>query len=705
MWRVILLTIVLTSVVEAQEKTVFSETFENNSRQWSVGEREDGNVTREIVNNVLRCEMLTDDGWEDSKVLVPLRMDKNFIVRVKVRQLSGAVDNQFGFMYNGSNVSNFYEFTISSDKNARVRRYKEGEKQDVCDERMVAGIKEQGEWNILELRKLNDAMSFYVNDDFVGSYTGSYYLDFGDYLGVLFRWSQVVEYDEITVTEWAYDEINIASGTKPNASPVNLGPGVNAKSDDLIDCISPDGSLLVFSRTGDTRNIGSSEERDVWFSVRQPDGSWGEATNPGAPLNTATHNFGVAITQDLNTLFMQGVYNGDGTSSTSGGVSESHRTTGGWSMPGVIPIEKYQNDGGVVNTHISADGNVLVLSIEDDNSLGDNDLYVCFRQTVGTKSSWTQPVNLGPTINTQGLEMGPFIAADGKTLYFSSNGHPGYGGRDLYVSVRKDDTWTNWSPPKNLGKPINTDEHETFFQVTAKGDSGYYTSTKNSVGESDIWSIALPEGARPEAVTMIRGRVLDAETMQPIGASVVYEELPSGLVVGTARSDSSTGSYRVALGKGKNYGVHAESDGYYPLSETFDLRELEAYSEVQKDLLLTPIRDKVSIRLNNLFFDTGKFDLREESFPELDRLSAFLAANAKIRIELQGHTDNVGNTVSNKKLSQDRVNSVRQYLLSKNVDGSRLVAMGYGEIKPIDSNDTEEGRQRNRRVEFQILQQ
>ena len=294
--------------------------------------------------------------------------------------------------------------------------------------------------------------------------------------------------------------------------------------------------------------------------------------------------------------------------------------------------------------------------------------------------------------------------ADGKTVYFSSNGHPGFGGRDLYVTRRLDETWMKWSPPQNLGTPINTDEHETFFQVPAKGDSGYYTSTKNSLGQSDIFSIALPTGAKPLAVSMIRGRVLDAETNEPVGASVVYEKLPEGSVVGTANSDPSTGGYRVALGMGAQYGVRAEADGYYPLSETFDTRELIEFDEVDKNLYLTPIRTNAIIRLNNLFFDTGKFDLRPESFPELDRLVEFLNARSGISIELQGHTDNVGSTSSNKKLSQDRVNSVKTYLVDKGIKTDRLQAKGFGESKPIGDNDTEEGRQQNRRVQFRIFE-
>jgi outer membrane protein OmpA-like peptidoglycan-associated protein len=240
--------------------------------------------------------------------------------------------------------------------------------------------------------------------------------------------------------------------------------------------------------------------------------------------------------------------------------------------------------------------------------------------------------------------------------------------------------------------------------VTAKGDSGYYSSRKNSIGGDDIFSIALPQSARPQALVMVRGRVLDIETRLPLEAQVVYETLAEGRAVGTARSAPSNGEYRIALNGGEQYAVRAEADGYYPLSESLDARKLGEYEEQVKDLLMSPIKMNVAIRLNNVFFDSGKFDLRSESFPELDRLVSFLKKNATVRIEIAGHTDNIGADKDNATLSQNRVNSVMQYVVSKGIAASRLTAMGFGEARPVASNDTEEGRQQNRRVEFTIVQ-
>jgi len=282
-------------------------------------------------------------------------------------------------------------------------------------------------------------------------------------------------------------------------------------------------------------------------------------------------------------------------------------------------------------------------------------------------------------------------------------GLPGYGGADIFVSRRLDDTWLKWSPPLNLGMGINSDETDAFFYVAARGDSAYFSSTKNAIGNNDIYSVALPVSARPEPVIIVRGRVLHALTKEPLEASVRYELLPGGRQAGLARSNPLTGKYSVSLPAGAQYGVRAEAPGFYPRSEQFSAKELKQYVEIERDLFLVPIADGAVVRLNNVFFDFGKHALREESFPELDRLAVFLEANPEMNIELGGHTDNVGEDAANKTLSQNRVNSVLAYLTSKSITAARLRAKGYGETKPVTTNDTEDGRQQNRRVEFTIL--
>lgn len=695
-WFMIALTVVDTN---AQVSTDFRETFDNNDREWWTGSTEDDDFSGEISDGLYKLEKSSTSGFRYTYQSVQLPKARNFSIKVKMRVTNAEDEYLTGVVFNGKDASNLYALVSAPDSKAGLFRFKDGDAEWIRETRSIKNLNEIGEWNTYEIRRENDALACFINNSFVGEFSYSYYLVFGEVFGFYIEGEASIEVDEAVVTTWGMDAIDLAEGAQANAKPISLGPGVNTSASELVDCVSPDGSLLVISRNHHPDNIGDSTARDIWYTTKNADGTWAEMKNIGKPLNTSGHNFAVAITQDLNTLFIQGVYNSDGSSTTSNGISESNRTKDGWSMPKSLLIDDYYNDGDLINSHISSDGQVLVLSLERADTKGANDLYVSFRTSAG----FTAPKNMGSTLNTIGLEMAPFIAADGRTLYFSTNGHPGFEGRDIFVSVRQDDTWLNWSKPKNLGKPINTDEHDVFFQVPASGEVGYYSSTKNAVGRDDIFSIALPKSARPQPVVMARGRVLDAETRKPVQGRVVYEDLANNSTVGEAVSSPTDGAYRIALAHGKLYGVHAEAEGYYPLSEQFDARNLSTYTESDKDLLLTPVKVNTAIRLNNVFFDQGKFDLRPESFAELDRLAEFLTSNGSANIELGGHTDNIGSDADNATLSQNRVNSVKTYLTSKGIVAARLTAKGYGESKPVASNDTEDGRQQNRRVEFTIL--
>jgi len=295
------------------------------------------------------------------------------------------------------------------------------------------------------------------------------------------------------------------------------------------------------------------------------------------------------------------------------------------------------------------------------------------------------------------------MAADGVTLYFASDGRRGYGNVDIWMTRRLDDSWTKWSKPKNLGPKINTPEWDAYFTLPANGEYAYLCGTSPVDQSADLYRIRLTKGVQPQPVVLVSGRVLDASTKKPIATNVEYESLTTRVSAGTALSEPVQGSYKIVLPAGDLYGFRAEAPGYYPVSDQLDTRTLSKYTELERNLYLVPIRKNEVIRLNNLFFDFAKSELRPESFAELDRLAQFLAANTAIVIELSGHTDNVGQDVENRRLSQERVNAVRTFLVNKGVGEKRLRAVGMGKSKPLASNATEEGRQRNRRVEFKIV--
>ena len=490
-----------------------------------------------------------------------------------------------------------------------------------------------------------------------------------------------------------------------DAEAENLGPNVNTTHSEVHPMVAPDGKVIYFNRKNHPQNIGGVEDEDeIWFSELQEDGTWSVAKPFPAPLNNKDNNSIHSITPDGNTILLMNVYNYfDG--SMSNGTSMAYRSRGGWTFPKKQNIEKYENRSDYVSYFLTNDGKAIIMSIEmKKKNIGERDLYVCFKTG---ENEWSAPKNLGPVVNTAEDEGSPFLAADGVTLYYSTAGHEGgYGNNDIWKVKRLDDTWQNWSKPVNMGSKINTDDWDSYFTIPASGEYAYFVSHKNSIGESDIFRIKLPTEAKPDPVVLISGNVYDSKTKEPIMTNIAYELLPEGKEVGIARSEPEKGAYKIVLPSGKNYGFSAKADGYYAISDNIDVTELKEYQEIKRDLYLTPIsKMKVGeiVRLNNIFFEFGKATLKEESYPELKKVVILLNDNANMQIEISGHTDNVGSDDANLKLSQDRAQSVVDYLIENGIKKNRLVAKGYGETQPVATNDTDEGRALNRRVEFKIL--
>lgn len=679
----------------AQPRVEYREDFQSDRGEWPVGETDDGSGSGQITGGVYRMTEEEDTGFGIRSRKVVLAPDRNWTIRTRMRQHSGSEEKAFGLMFWGDE-ENFYEVVVRMSGQVRFRQVRKGFFEDIQEWKDVAGLR-PGDWVDLSVRKQHDAVTAFVNGRPVGSMSIMVFPSFGARCGFILREEVSAEADDFEVTSTPLDPIMIVEGVDTTVKAVNLGSIVNSKADESVDCLAPDGSMLFFSRKDHPGNVPPVGKSDVWVTKRAQNGTWMQPENLGAPINNDRHNYAVAVTQDLNMLFLQGHYRADG--SMGKGISYVTRTQTGWSAPVNMTVRGFVNRSKIANSHISSDGTVLFLSLEGDDSKGDNDIYMSRRLPDGT---WDVPVNLGDSINTIGTEYGPFIAADGTSLYFASNGHAGYGGRDIFVSRRLDSTWRHWSHARNLGRGINTDEHESFFNVSAKGDSAYFSSQKGSLGQGDIFSISMPKGAKPEALLLVRGVVLDATKRTPIEAAVIYEDLETGKVAGIARSSPTDGAYRVTLKAGVRYGVRAQAEGYYALSEELDTRDLAEYKEVERDLELSPIVVNVAIRLNNVFFDSGKWELRPESFPELDRLATFMRDNPALEIHIGGHTDNVGKDEDNHLLSHQRAESVRLYVQSKGIDAPRLTSEGYGETKPVADNATDEGRQQNRRVEFTI---
>lgn len=493
--------------------------------------------------------------------------------------------------------------------------------------------------------------------------------------------------------------IRLSKDIALSAPPKNLGPAVNAAGEELCPVISPDGRSLYFTRQNHPENIDNAESQDIWMAAIGEDGEPSKAVNLGPPLNNAYNSSLTSITPDGQTALLLNTYLPDGT--MDNGISLTRRTKDGWGQPEKVEMENYYNDNPYGEFCLSSSGKVMLLAIQRNDSEGSKDLYISFRKANGT---WQEPTPLSSNVNTADSETSPYLAADDRTLYFSTAGHPGYGSKDMFVTRRIGDSWTEWSDPENLGPQLNTPGWDAYYSIPANGKYVYFVSyQEGGYGVADIYRAPLPQALRPKPVVLLRGTVTDKKTGEPLAADIRYSSLTTGLEIGIAHSDPVTGDYSIVLPAGDLFGFSGSKDAYLPISSSLDLKELAVYEELRKDLEMTPIEAGASIILNNIYFDTGKYELRRESDIELDNLAAVLKFYPNMQVEISGHTDNVGAVEDNAVLSQRRADAVRAYLVGKGIPSKQLIAIGKGESKPVYPNDSEENRQVNRRVEFTIL--
>ena len=501
-------------------------------------------------------------------------------------------------------------------------------------------------------------------------------------------------------------EINIPEALNSGIVIDRLSENVNSEYKEYKPLLSPDGQILFFSRKNHPENIGGVDDsEDIWFSKKDPEtGEWMKAENIGPTLNNEGPNFVSSVTPDGKTvvLLLGNTYlEGD---KMAAGVSFSSNKNGEWTRPKNIEIFNDYNYSDKANYFLTNNRKVLLMSVMRDDSKGGRDIYVSFMEE---DSTWTEPINIGANVNTVGEESSPFLAADDVTLYFSSNGYSGFGGSDVYASKRLDDTWTNWSEPENLGATVNSDQEDLFFNIPVSSDKAYY-SRGVSEEDADIYSVDLPIFIMPERVITVNGTLLDGKTGKPISAKIIYERLSDGKEIGIAESDPETGSYKLLLPAGEQYGIRAEAEGYIAENQNIDLRNVPDGEHVMKSTLvlkLVPIEEKMVITLNNVFFDFDKAILKRESKPELDRLIKLMQERASMIIEIAGHTDNIGTETYNIALSKRRAQAVFTYLESGNVGKERMSIVFHGESMPATGNDTSEGRSKNRRVEFKIVKE
>lgn len=484
----------------------------------------------------------------------------------------------------------------------------------------------------------------------------------------------------------AYARKNTASNYR--FEPHNLGDSINSEVSEYFPAITIDGNQLFY-----TRRVNNMNE-DFYESSRK-DTVWQRSRSLPGDINTSSNEGAQNISQDGQWLIFTGCNFPDGFGSCD--LYISYLTPDGWSTP--------ENLGETINTEawesapsLSPDKRDLYFASNRAGGFGKSDIYVSHRMPDG---SWSEPKNAGPEINTAGTESCPFIHADNQTLYFTSDGHPGYGGDDLFM-IKKTANGV-WSKAENLGYPINTIENEGSLVISSDGKTAFYASDRSdSKGGLDLYSFELREDVRPSRTLWVKGKVYDAKTNKGLPSAVELTDLETKQVLSKVQTDE-TGNYLITLPVGKDYAFNVSRKGYLFFSDNFPLKNNAPDSTYNIDIPLQPLEKNATVILRNIFFDVNKYDLQPESFVELDNLVSLLKENPALKISINGHTDNTGTPADNMKLSNNRANEVVRYLVSKGIMASRLSAKGWGETQPIATNNTEEGRAKNRRTEMKVL--
>jgi outer membrane protein OmpA-like peptidoglycan-associated protein/tetratricopeptide (TPR) repeat protein len=486
--------------------------------------------------------------------------------------------------------------------------------------------------------------------------------------------------------------------------PINLGQNINSIYSEYFPSITVDGEKILYTRL--LGQDGRHQQEDFYISIKGNNGKWVASQNLGRPINTQMNEGAATISADGKTIIFTACeqYGNYGPNRSGYGSCDlffTRRIGNRWSDP--------VNLGPPINTSkwesqpsLSADGECLYfVRGKTTDGRRESDIMVSMLDVEGY---WSKPIALSENINTEEVEGSVFIHPDNRTIYFSSNGHIGMGGSDLFMSQK--DANGEWGKAINLGFPINTHSDENSLLVGPDGEIGFFASDRpGGFGGLDIYGFKLPEEIQADPVTYFKGIVYDSLTQELLAAKVELIDADNGLLVAQAYSSQQMGSFFLTLIPRHNYVINVSKDGYLFYSDGVFIKEnFDRLKPYEKDIPLLPLQVGNSVVLKNIFFETDKSNLKAESEAELQKLKDFLVNNPSLKIEIGGHTDNEGSYEYNQTLSEDRAKAVFEYLTEKGISSERLSFKGYSFDKPLANNETKEGRAKNRRTEFKIIE-
>lgn len=688
MKEIILFLIILISIDMSSQnrERVFIDEFYTLDN-WMVKNTETKTLEIDESNLILKHKVVGSSMIQQRDVIINPKYDYILEMSFIFKKIDKD-QSSLGIVWAMKNKKNYYEFVIRADGKLSIQGKINGKKKKIKKWSTSESINKKKE-NILKIEQKGDKLSFYINNEIFHSIVKDISLDGNVAIKISGKTKVEVDYFNISY----YDEpIDISLVEDPINGYVlkKLGDNINTIYSELNPYISSDGLRLFWTKHYNPENINPNAQ-DIWYSdFNTKTNKWEKSKNMGPPFNNKSSNSLISVSPDNNMYILKHRYLGTEYCS-NGSISVSYNRNGNWTYPESQTIWNFRNDDNSSNFFLSNNGTELLMSIDNGESYGGLDIYVSSRIS---DTSWSKPLNLGSQLNTDGDDFGMFLASDNKTLFFSSEGHIGYGSSDIFMSKRLDDTWQNWSKPQNLGPEVNSSSWDAYFTLDAEGDYAY------TVRDGDIYKIKLAESVKPEPIITLTGNVINTETNNIIDAVISHVDLNTNKILSISQSSTSN-PYKFIFPTNNKCVLKIETNGFLSILRSVDLSNLKAFSDTTIDFYVAPASNLDSI--SNIYFDIGKFSLKRSEKKKLIEILGILEDYTEYNFEILGHTDNTPFHLSNQHLSDKRAEKVYNFMIKNGFPSERLSYIGYGEERPVYSNTNRLGRQKNRRVEIIFL--
>jgi outer membrane protein OmpA-like peptidoglycan-associated protein len=644
----------------------FEENFDNNEKNWLVDNNEERIVylenSRYIIENLLDNKNLLITNMVPS-----FSAAKDFELEAKIRMEEGSDQLQFGLIWGHKNGENFSCFSLNGNGLFKVQTWVNNNMFNLNKWSRNEAIKPKGRDNIIKIVCKDSVLNYYVNN--VKVFSSNKLRIMGPNIGFYLEKNIIIHVDYIKLTQEL--TINLVEDAVLGRKREPLNEGVNTLYNEVMPLVSQDAKNLYFVRRNYPLNTGDEGKDDIWVANAADSGKWFTAMKLPAPINNIDHNQALYVSADYQTMIVGNSYGSDGRVDGRG-ISITHKSGISWSIPEPIDIESYVNKLQQYAISFSANRKIMMLAVAGKDCMGAKDIYVSFQID---ETHYSEPINLGPVVNTYLDETTPFLAADEKTLYFSSDGHPGFGSMDVFVTKRLDDSWKNWSTPKNLGSEINTSYWDAYYNIPAVGDRAYMVSSVERMNNTDIISVKIPEKEKPELVCLISGVVSNAVNQTGLESEISFYSADNQKETGLAKSEIENGNYKVVLPLGKEYEYMPLKKGFYASIKPLDLRDTTAALERKIDIKLYPLEKGVIIPLERVVFDSTN-QLSNDSERELERLAGLLDQYPEMRVQLR-------------TTSVDKESGIKQTQLIKgffNNIGAKVDRVSYA-MKTADKNE------------------